>query len=351
MKKSFPWSISALLMFSCAGTVCAKDVSVPLDPLTEKVAHIAEEIYAQGLYPGISIAASGPNKVRVLYQIGHADVAKDRRVTTETVFRMYSVSKGLTRMLVAALVDEKAIALDAQAGNYLPDLPAHLQEITVQQLLDHTSGIRHYRGTDEWLMLSRQHCSSPVEALSQFSADPLLFAPGTRESYSSFGYVLLSAVLEKAGGASFGALLQKHVVDPSGAEAVELDGHGASRTADRVTVFYERGADGAFDVAFPIDNSCKFGGGGVNATPEAVLDIYEAFYSDEIAPPATLRKFVPSATDGQDRPYVSFGGEGLGGRSVAAAFPADGVIVVIAANARGGNLEPYARRIGEALLQ
>src|SRR5690606_12683845 len=86
MKKSFPWSISALLMFSCAETVCAKDVSVPLDPLTQKVAHIAEEIYAQGLYPGISIAASGPNEERVLYQIGHADVANDRRVTTETVF-------------------------------------------------------------------------------------------------------------------------------------------------------------------------------------------------------------------------------------------------------------------------
>src|SRR5512138_654364 len=275
MTKSLPLCFSAVLMFACTGLVRAKHVNGTLDPVTQKVARIAEDIYAEGLYPGISIAASGPNGERVLYQIGHADVAKDRPVTADTVFRMYSASKGLTRMLVAALVDENQIALDARAVAFLPNLPAHLHDITVQQLLDHTSGIRHYRGADEWLKLSRQRCSSPVEALAQFADDPLLFEPGTRESYSSFGYVLLSAVLEKAGGASFDALLRKHVVDPSGPDFVELDPPGGHRGAERVAAFYERRADGAFDVAPPVDNSCKFGGGGVNASAAAILDIYE----------------------------------------------------------------------------
>ena len=260
---------------------------------------------------------------------------------------MYSVSKGLTRILAAVLVDKNKLDLDARVSRYLPDVPAHLHGITVRHLLDHTSGIRHYRGTDEWLRLSRKSCSSPMEAIADFAGDPLLFPPGLKEGYSSFGYVLLSAVLENAGGKPFDALMHHYVVEPSGAQQVEFDRPGGKVKDQNATVFYERRATGQFDVAPAVDNSCKFGGGAINASSESILEIYKAFYSGALTSSSTLSRFTPEGNG--ERSYVSVGGEGLGGRSAAVAYPAEQVIVVIAANARGGNLEPYARRIADVL--
>lgn len=347
-------SLFALSMLASSAIVSADGNHVAADTTHEMIATIANEIYAQGLYPGISIAALAPDGERIQYQIGHADLANARPVTAGTSFRMYSVSKGLTRILAAVLVDKSKLDLEARVGDYLPEVPAHLFPITVQQLLDHTSGIRHYRGADEWVELSRKSCSSPLEAVAEFSQDPLLFEPGSRKSYSSFGYVLLSAVLEKAGGEPFGSLLQRYVSNPSGARDVELDRPQEDNQEDNqehASVFYERRAAEQFDVAFKVDNSCKFGGGAVNASSSAILDVYRAFYSGELTSSATLEAFAPTDNRAGERPYISVGGEGLGGRSVAAAYPTRNVIVVIAANARGGNLEPYARRIADALLE
>jgi CubicO group peptidase (beta-lactamase class C family) len=197
---------AGLLLSGFSGLAFA-DGAVSHSDRMEKVAAIAKEAYAQGLYPGLSIAAIASDGENIEYQIGHAELDKQRPITSQTTFRMYSVSKGLTRILAAVLVDKDKLDLDAQVSRYLPDVPAHLHGIAVRQLLDHTSGIRHYRGTDEWLRLSRKSCSSPTEAIADFASDPLLFPPGSKESYSSFGYVLLSAVLETAGGTPFDALM------------------------------------------------------------------------------------------------------------------------------------------------
>jgi hypothetical protein len=73
--------------------------------------------------------------------------------------------------------------------------------------------------------------------------------------------------------------------------------------------------------------------------------IFSDFYKGRLTSRATLEQFVPAVTAPCE--YVSLGGEGLGGRSALVAYPADNLIVVIVANARGGDLVPYARRMAE----
>jgi serine beta-lactamase-like protein LACTB, mitochondrial len=310
--------------------------------LHTEVAAIAQEAYATGLYMGVSVAAGSVDGEMMHFGVGYADAQSKREITSQTMFRMYSVSKGLTALLAERLAAQGKLQLDAPIDHYLPELPEHLRGITARHLLDHSSGIRHYKDTDEWLQLSRQNCTTPSQAIEAFKADPLVFKPGERVAYSSFGYVLLSAVIEQAGGKPFGTLMQTLVFEPNGAQRIELD-QPRSNTSSDVSTYYEKQPDAGggltLQEAPPIDNSCKFGGGAINASPQAVANIYRAYVAD-------VRRAEFSA--GHDGPF-SVGGEGLGGRSIAYVDPQSGIIVVIAANARGGNLEPYARRIAEAI--
>lgn len=305
----------------------------------------AEEVLGAGTYPALSVAVFQDGQLAYAGQYGHADLGKRIAPKQDTVFRMYSVSKGLTQILAAVLVDEGSLDLNAPISRYVQGLPEQLRDLTADQLLNHRGGIRHYSGAKEWMELSKQHCSSPVEAIPAFAGDSLLFAPGTKESYSSFGYVLLSAVLEQAGGAPFGILLEKKLFQPSGASKIHLDTGGAGNPVPSAQ-FYERrqGAAAEFDVAPAVDNSCKFGGGAVNGTPAEIARVFSAFYAGKLTSKPILERFVPAAATGTDD-IVSFGGEGLGGRSVVVAVPARNVVVTIAANARGGSLEPLGKVI------
>jgi serine beta-lactamase-like protein LACTB, mitochondrial len=335
-----------LLAASAFNSASALPAPSPQHPdsrdLRTEVAAIAQEAYATGLYIGVSVAAASVDGEVMHVGVGFADAQSEREITSQTMFRMYSVSKGLTALLAERLAAQGKLQLGAPIDLYLPNLPEHLRDITARQLLDHSSGIRHYKGTDEWLQLSRQNCTTPSQAIEAFKADPLVFKPGERVAYSSFGYVLLSAVIEQAGGKPFSTLMQTLIFEPSGAQRIELD-QPRSNTSTDVSIYYEKQPDAGGRLtpqeAPPIDNSCKFGGGAVNASPQAVADIYRAYLRD-------VRRAESRA--GQEGPF-SVGGEGLGGRSIAYADPKSGVIVVIAANARGGNLEPYARRIAEAI--
>lgn len=93
--------------------------------------------------------------------------------------------------------------------------------ITLLQLATHMSGIRHY--ADESEARSRQHCSSVAEALKIFADDPLVHPPGASETYSSWSYVLLSAVLEGAPSKGYEQAMADLVFDPLGLSSPLID--------------------------------------------------------------------------------------------------------------------------------
>jgi serine beta-lactamase-like protein LACTB len=310
----------------------------------QEIDHIVQEIHAQGTYPGISVAVAATGKVVYTRQVGYADIASGRLPNKDTMFRMYSLSKGVTQILADILAQEGKLNTASPVNDYLPGLPKPVLDIAVDQLLNHTSGIRHYRGVDEWVSLSQHHCDKPEDAFPPFINDPLVAMPGTETNYSSFGYVLLSAVIVSAGAAPFDFLLQEKVFKPSGVTRIELDDPDRNTTSN-VTTYYESSASDVsdtFDVAFRIDNSCKFGGGAMVASPAAIAKIYSAYYAGQLTPANTSVEYATGR--------VSLGGEGLGGRSALVTHPQHNLTVVVAANARGGDLMPFANQIADIVL-
>ncbi len=214
------------------------------------------------------------------------------------------------------------------------DIPIHFKEITVQHLFSYKSGIRHYSSNDEWLRLSQNHCTLPQLAMP--GNDSLMSEPGEEINYTSFGYGLLSAVIEVAGKRPLEELMSEFIFVPSNALRIEFDKPENNERLN-LTSFYDPAVEGYIEAPF-IDNSCKFGAGSINASAQSLLKVFSHFYSSNSANFPLKER-------------ISTGGEGLGGRSALIAYPKENVVVNIAANARGGNFQPYASQIAEALLE
>src|SRR6266849_3757702 len=140
--------------------------------------------------PGLQVAVAVDGKLVWSAAFGYADLARHAWVTRTTMFRIGSVSKPLTAVALAQLVEQGTLDLDAPVQRYVPSFPEKPCPVTTRELAGHLAGIRHYQG-DEFL--SNTPYPSVTAGLAIFERDSLLFEPGTRFSYSSYGFNLISA--------------------------------------------------------------------------------------------------------------------------------------------------------------
>ncbi len=212
--------------------------------------------------PGMGAAVVVDGEVRWRGSAGFRDLEAGRRVDENTVFRLASVSKLLTATAAAKLAEAGRLDLDAPVQSLLPWLDADWPPITPRQLAAHTSGLPHYQAIDA--DRGGRRFGSVREAVGVFSGRPLLSAPGERYEYSSWGYTLLSAVVEAGAGKPFLEVVTQDLAPglAIGEDASDRGDPAASRTYEFV--------DGRVRRLAPHDFSYTWGGGGLAATPEAI---------------------------------------------------------------------------------
>jgi serine beta-lactamase-like protein LACTB len=162
--------------------------------------------------PGISVSVGTSEEILWAEGFGYADLEAHLPVTIATKFRMGSVSKSITSLAVGKLVEEGKLDLDAPVQQYVPGFPTKKYPFTSRQLATHTAGIRHY-GSNDPLACPKRY-ASVQEGLIIFSQDSLLFKPGTAYNYSTYGYSLLSAVIESASHTDYLSYMQTAVFSP-----------------------------------------------------------------------------------------------------------------------------------------
>ncbi len=156
---------------------------------------------------------------------GLVDLENGVPAGTEHVFRLGSVAKVVTAAIGARLLDQGVIDLDAPISTYRPGLPEAHRATTLRQLYNHQGGVRHYAPNDLNPLSPTGSIDTKIflstdEALAIFINDDLIAAPGTSVNYSTFGYTLISAVLESASGASFTDLIAREVSVPLGLDTL-----------------------------------------------------------------------------------------------------------------------------------
>ncbi|HMN89457.1 MAG TPA: serine hydrolase domain-containing protein [Saprospiraceae bacterium] len=310
-------------------------------------------------YPGISVAVGVGDEIVWQEGFGFANLKDRIPVTPEHQFHYYSISKSMAGLVAAKLVEEGKLLLDTTIMLYLPDLPDSYCNVTVAHLLSHTGGVRHYK-KGEWMKISRQHCLNVEEALPVFINDALEFEPGNGYTYTSFGYVLLCRVLEVASGQAFDTYLQTHFLNPLGLDDIGLD---QSAVAQKNPVqFYESWDGKNGKLAPPVDNSCKFGGGGYAGTAVEMVQLHQALLNGRSLQPQTVEQYFTSfsKTDGSSVEYA-FGigtktaadgtryfahtGSAMGGFGVLIVVPSEKLVIVMLTNRCDDKIVPVAKDI------
>lgn len=166
--------------------------------------------------PGIAVAVAQDGNCLHCKGYGFANLEWSNPVTTDTVFRLASLTKPFTATAVLLLEQEGRLRLSDPIARYVPDAPEDWHAITIEHLLTHTSGLKDYKNLDGFIRIWSRADLSPRELMTLFADLPLDFEPGARFSYTSSNYVLLGLLIEIISGVSYSEFIYRHIFTPLG---------------------------------------------------------------------------------------------------------------------------------------
>ena len=207
-----------LLLFSCQSTTGDKtgELAAPLARLQAGIDSLFHAKIADD-EPGAAILIAVNGEALIKKGFGVRDLRTKAPITPTTNMRLASVSKQFTALTVLSLVDQELVALDDTVSKYLP-YPA-FDNVTIQQFLNHTSGIANY---DQYLNnWDQPRIAENHDLLAWYAAENPApeFAPGTKYEYSNAGYNLLATLVETVSNMEFGEYARKHVFEKAGMQA------------------------------------------------------------------------------------------------------------------------------------
>jgi serine beta-lactamase-like protein LACTB len=322
--------------------------------------------------PGLSVAVGVGGDIVWAEGFGWADLEKKVKVAPGTRFRIGTASTALTSAAVGLLLEKDQLNLDDEVQPYVPTYPQKQWRVTLRQLMGHLAGVRN-DGGDEGPLLSA-HCERPVEGVQAFSKYPLLFEPGTRYRYSSYGWILMSAVVEAAADEPLLTFMRKQIFEPLDMHDTMADS-ATEAIANRATSYFPRfGGDPRYgpDLMREIDYSCYAGSSVFLSTPSDLVRFAIAINSGKLLQPSTVQLLQTSQhlSSGQETSYglgwdletvtlageqtrvVGHNGDSLGGMVASfMTFPEHGLVVSVISNTSYADTFAVALKIAQAFSE
>ncbi len=354
--------VAALFSFSsCSSPRAFK--SWDLDEVTTgKIDSLCAQQMLQGHFPGLAVAVVGGKKNIWTSGYGYANLEKKLPVDAEEhLFRIGSISKSVTASGLARLYERGDINLDLPISTYYQDCPKHLRNLTLRQVSGHLAGIRHYMGFE---FLSNIHYNNLTDALEVFIHDTLLCLPGEKFSYSTYGWTLVSAVMEKSVQKPFTTIIANEVSEPL--HITDLKPDDKDSTDFRRVTFYDF-RDSIHQVSPVVDNSNKWAGGGYLCSAEDLAKLGWALAAGRYLKEDTMLGFTRSQTtndgtmtnygigfwsgrDDKDRSWFGHSGGSVGGTSMLLIYPEQDLAIVTLINLTSAHMNDLAEKIADIIL-
>ncbi len=192
---------------------------------------------------------------------GFADSDAHIPNTTQTNFRLGSVTKQFTAMGILLLQERGKLHVQDHICLYIPDCPPLWQTITIHELLTHTSGIPDYTDLRDFVSTQGQHVT-PEQLIARFKNLPLRSPPGKEFRYSNSGYVLLGYLIEKVTGTMYADFLRKNIFEPLKMYHTSYD-DVHPQFPDHATGYSKNNVKAVF-----VDISVAYSAGGLTSTVE-----------------------------------------------------------------------------------
>lgn len=265
-----------------------------------------EDTYATDR-PGASVIIMKDGEI--LHQAGYglANVEWGIPITPDTVFRVGSVTKQFTGAAIMLLEQRGLLSVDDPIEKHLPDYPTHGHVITIEMLLNHTSGIKSYTSIDGYMDQAIRTDLTTDELIDVFKNQPMDFAPGDDWRYNNSGYVLLGAIIEEVSGQSYEAFIADNIAAP-----LDLSDtyYGGPKLIPNRASGYRMGEDGNIENAAFLSMTQPHAAGSLLSTTGDLAIWHKALTSGEFIHDDSYEMMtsVANLNNGETFPY----GYGLG---------------------------------------
>ena len=279
MKKLFATLCCTLLIASCSQepTEAAQNAASPATAQLDKDA--LEKVlnrYKDGQQFSGNVAIYQSGKPVYRYASGYSDAHSNTLATPQTRYRIGSVSKTFTALLILLACEEGKLKLEQTLEAFYPDV-ANANKITIAMLLNHSSGIKSYTSEPamkDW-MYSGVSADDLLALISSFASE---FAPGSQERYSNSNYILLTFILEKLYQAPYAQLITDKIASPFGL----TDTYYAERIDATKGEAYSYNNENGYVKAKQMDGSVMLGAGGVVSTASDLAKLFDALFAGNI---------------------------------------------------------------------
>jgi CubicO group peptidase (beta-lactamase class C family) len=273
--------------------------------------------------------------------------------TPSTKFRLGSVTKQFTAASILLLAEQGKLALEDPVKKHWPDAPAAWDAITIQHLLNHTSGIPNFTNYPEYMQEWKFHPSPPDKSLAHVVDKPLDFAPGARMNYSNSGYVLLGLIVERASGLSYADFARDNIFKPLGMNDSGYD--VSSAILPQRAAGYSPGGGGMINTAY-VDMTIPHGAGALYSTTEDLLRWTQGLFGGRLLSAASLEKMTTPAqnnyafglvvTETGGRKMIQHNGGIEGFNTELRYYPDSKITVAVLANLNGAAAGQLAGQLG-----
>ena len=313
------------------------------------------------IIPGASVTVTKQGKIIWQGGYGYADISKKTPVDPQkTIFRVASMSKAITGVLLARLQEQKKFDWNLSLYEYVPNFPPKPFDFTIKQLAGHLAGIRSYKANE--YTLNKKY--SIEEGIDLFKDDILQSAPGTKFLYSSYGINLISLAIEKCLNKKFEDIAKDEVFKPLNMWRTFPD-RGKIIT-DEATP-YTRTKKG-LDKATEVNNYFKLAGGGFLSTSHDIAKMGTAIERHSFLSQAVENEMLKKQCTTDDveinygigwqnqhdwngRDYFGHTGMGVGGFGWLSVYPNEQVVIVMLFNVTDPQISIYLQRLTDFILE
>ncbi|MGN6292570.1 MAG: serine hydrolase domain-containing protein [Chitinophagaceae bacterium] len=275
-------------------------------PASEKTARQIDSIVAANLpktAPGCVVLIAKEGTLFYHKAYGLADINKKTPMQMSMLFRTGSMGKQYTAIAVLQLVEKGRIRLQDSIQVYVKDFPHKVYPVTIENLLNHTSGIIDFQVIQNPDPAKVHDHYTPKQGVDYFKDEPLLFKPGTTFQYSNSNYYLLGYIIEQVTGQPFGKYLQQHILGPAQLTSTfYIPGNPMIRN---MTPGYSRFDGKNWENAELEDTSILYSAGGLAATTEDVWKWHKTLQQGTLlSKPMLTRAYTPAKLEnGKLSPY------------------------------------------------
>jgi len=358
--------VAPLLVWLACTPAAATQLTTEVTAQAQRLDAAVTAAFDEQRLVGLAVGVVEGGRVSQTLFCGHSDRAREIEVGEATLFRWASISKPVTAIAAMQLAAAGRLDLDQDVRTLVPELPAKPWPITARQLLCHQGGVVHY--TNGKVIATERTYTTPhpfedvVVALDRFKESPLVAEPGTAYAYTTHGYMLLGAVVQRAGESPFWTQVRERIAEPAGLVTLQPDYQWVE--LPQRAVGYRRIGERVVP-STDTDVSWKLAGGGFISNVGDLARFAAALLDDTLLERDVRERMWTNQTtrDGKRTGYglgfsvsmvegvrlVAHSGSQEKTRTLLQLRPSEGRAVVLMSNSEWASLGPIADAVWQAL--